>query len=107
MSWGSASPKASSFVGRVFDPEDAQSKMCDKLPSMWDALTFFYTSAIIILAAVFLFVLVGDLRPPPRLATLFKSAIVVVAVAIAATIANHLLPGGLLAAIAQVTGMAS
>jgi hypothetical protein len=74
---------------------------------MWDALTFIYTSAIIIFAAVFLFVLVRDLDPNPRLSALLKTAIIVVAVAIAATIANHLLPGGLLAAIAQVTGMAS
>ena len=68
---------------------------------MWDALTFVYTSAAIILAAAFLFVLVGDLKPNPRLATLLKTAIIVVAVAAAATVANHLLPGGLLAAIAQ------
>jgi hypothetical protein len=52
-----------------------------------------YTSAII-LAAVFLFVLVGHFEPNPRLAALLKVAIIVAA---GATIANQLLPGGVLA----------
>lgn len=76
-------------------PPDAEVNLCDKLPSMWAALTFIYTSAIIILAAVFLFVAVGDLEPNPRLAALFKAAIIAVP---ATTIANHLLSSGLLAA---------
>ena len=48
---------------------------------MWDALTFFYTSAIIVLAAIFLFVAVGDLEPNPRLAALLKAAIIAAAAA--------------------------
>jgi hypothetical protein len=64
---------------------------------MWAALTSLYASAIIIVA-VFIFQLVGEFEPNPRLAALLKVAIIVVA---GATIANHLLPDGLLAVIAQ------
>ena len=64
---------------------------------MWVALTSLYASAII-LAAVFLIVLVSDFEPSPRLAALLKAAIITAA---AATIANHLLQDGLLAALAQ------
>ena len=45
---------------------------------MWAAITFLYASAIIF-TAVFLFVLVGNFEPNPRLAALFKAAIIVAA----------------------------
>jgi hypothetical protein len=49
-------------------------------------------------AAIFLFVLVGDLEPNPRLAALLKAAIIAAAGAI---ITNHLLSSGLLAVTAE------
>jgi hypothetical protein len=64
---------------------------------MWVALTSLYASAIIF-TSVFLFVLVDDFEPNPRLAALLKAAIIVAAGAI---VANHLLFNGLLAALAQ------
>jgi hypothetical protein len=45
---------------------------------MWVALTSLYASAIIF-TAVFLFVLVDDFEPNPRLAALLKAAIIVAA----------------------------
>jgi hypothetical protein len=62
---------------------------------MWAALTFIYATAIILVAA-FLFVAIDWLEPNRFLATIFKMAILAAA---AAAIANHLLPGGLLATI--------
>jgi hypothetical protein len=79
----------------VFNPEDAESICVINSAGMWDALTFIYTSAIIIIVAVFLFVAVGDLEPNPRLAALLKAAIIAAA---GAVITNHLLSSGLLAA---------
>ena len=54
---------------------------------MWAALTSIYVSVIILLAA-FLFVAVEQFEPNPRLAIIFKCAIIATA---GATIANQLL----------------
>jgi hypothetical protein len=51
-----------------------ESKLCDKLLSMWAALTSLYAS-VIIFAAVFLFVAVGHFEPNARLAVIFEWAI--------------------------------
>ena len=55
---------------------------------MWAALTSIYASVIILLAA-FLFVAVEQFEPNPRLAIIFKCAIIA---ATGAAIANHVLP---------------
>jgi hypothetical protein len=66
---------------------------------MWAALTSLYVSAIIIVGA-FLFAAVEWLEPNPRAALVLKCTILAVG---GAAIANHLLPDGLLAAIAEFT----
>jgi hypothetical protein len=71
---------------------------CDKLLSMWAVLNSLLYALAIILAAVFLFLLVGELESNRRLEILLKIAIFVSA---GATVANQLLPNGLLAAITQ------
>jgi hypothetical protein len=64
---------------------------------MWAALTSLYVSAIIIVGAL-AFRAVELFEPSPRAALAFKCAILATG---GAAIVNHLLPAGLLAAIAE------
>jgi hypothetical protein len=66
---------------------------------MWGALVLIYTFATIFVGA-FLFAAVERIEPNPRLAVIFKIAIIAAGIA---AIANQVLPGGLLADIAQFT----